>query len=70
MRIVLTYIVDQVEKLQALGEDIIAFIDRIVKFIEEEVIDRLDKLIKKMEELVNLLKLGVVDANLFFICTT
>ena len=67
LRIVLTYIVDQVEKLQALGEDIIAFIDRIVKFIEEEVIDRLDKLIKKMEELVNLLKLGVVDAGIYFL---
>tara|TARA_B100000700_G_scaffold330001_1_gene454099 strand:+ start:2934 stop:6755 length:3822 start_codon:yes stop_codon:yes gene_type:complete len=67
LRTVLTYIVDQVEKLQALGEDIIAFIDRIIKFIEEEVIDRLDRLIKKMEELVNLLKLGVVDAGIYFL---
>ena len=67
LRTVLTYIVDQVEKLQALGESIIEFIDRIVKFIEEEVIDRLDRLIKKMEELVNLLKLGVVDAGIYFL---
>ena len=67
LRTVLTYIVDQVEKLQVLGESIIEFIDRIVKFIEEEVIDRLDRLIKKMEELVNLLKLGVVDAGIYFL---
>ena len=55
------------ESLKGMVDGIAETIRKIVKFLKERVIPKIQKLIKQLQEWVDLLKIGIVDAGIFFL---
>ncbi len=55
------------ESLKGFVDGLAEVIQKIVKFIKEKIIPKIAKLIKQLQDWVNLLKIGIVDAGIFFL---
>ena len=67
LRPILEKLIDFLEGLKGLGSGLIKKIDELIEFIEEKLIPKLEKILKMMEEFLELIKIGIVDAGIYFL---
>ena len=67
LRPILELLIDFLEGLKGIGSGLIKKIDDLIEFIEEKIVPKLEKILKLMEEFLALLKIGIVDAGIYFL---
>ena len=63
----LDLITDLIKMAKGSVESLVKAIDKIIKFIEDEIIPEIEELIKMVQDFVDLLKIGIVDAGIYFL---
>ena len=66
-RDVLNLVVTLLEATKGAVEDIITVIDDIIEFIEKEIIPQLEEIIDIIQEFIDILKIGIIDAGIWFL---
>ena len=67
LRPILELLIDFLEGLKGIGSGLIKKIDDLIEFIEEKIVPKLVKILKLMEEFLALIKIGIVDAGIYFL---
>lgn len=66
-RQVLNLVTTLLKGLKSMTDGLIQLIEKIVKLIKDKVIVKLEKLLKQLQEWVELLNIGIVDAGIHFL---
>ena len=64
---ILELLIDFLEGLKGIGSGLIKKIDDLIEFIDDKIVPKLEKILKLMEEFLALLKIGIVDAGIYFL---